>query len=85
LSDINKTPNIDHLKLILSEAGNYKVEKLKKIIEEKIKREQSSKKTEVYKVSSEQIETEDDLKSYIERLHKSLLKKLRENKIIIIE
>ena len=44
-----------------------------------------TKEPEIFNIETAQIETEDQLNSYLEKLRTLLLKKIKENKIIIIK
>lgn len=89
LSEIKKETNLSRLKLTISEADNFKLEILKKIIEDyqnKIsKKGGTAKETEIVNIGTTQIETEDQLNSYLEKLRTILSKKIKANKIIIIK
>ena len=85
LSEIKEENNISRLKLTISEAENFKVRKLKQIIEENQKNKKTNKETEIFNIRTVHIETEDQLNSYIEKLRTILSKKIKENKIIIIK
>lgn len=89
LNEIKEENNISQLKLTISEADNYQLEILKQIIEDYQNKRAAKgvtvKETEIVNIETTQIETEDQLNSYLEKLRTILSKKIKENKIIIIK
>lgn len=85
LKAINLEKNIPNLRLILSQADEFKAKTLKTLIEQKAKDSGSDKITEVISAKSCVIQNEKDLDSYLDDIRQQILGKLKENKIIIIK
>lgn len=86
LKVIDGEKNISNLKLLISQAGDFKAKGLQSIVSYKAKKEgKKQKETIVISDLSAMIQTEEELEKYLSDLKKRFLAELKENKIIIIK
>ncbi len=86
LKVIDGEKNVSNLKLLISQAGDFRAKSIQSILSYKAKKEgKKEKNTIVIDDLSTVIENEEQLDKYLGELKKRLLAQLKENKIIIIK
>lgn len=86
LKIIDGEKNISNLKLLISQAGDFRAKSVQSILSYKAKKDgKKEKDTVVIDDLSTVIQNEEDLDKYLAELKKRLLAQLKENKIIIIK
>ncbi|MDX9712579.1 MAG: BREX system P-loop protein BrxC [Ignavibacteriaceae bacterium] len=86
LKIIDDEKNISNLKLLISQAGDFRAKSVQSILSYKAKKDgKKEKDTVVIDDLSTVIQNEEDLDKYLAELKKRLLAQLKENKIIIIK
>jgi hypothetical protein len=86
LKNIQTEKNISNLQLLLSQAGDFKANSIKSIYEYREKQEGGKARSiEVIDLQSTTINNEDDLEKYITDIRAQVLKKLKDNIIVIIK
>ncbi|KAA3613611.1 MAG: BREX system P-loop protein BrxC [Calditrichaeota bacterium] len=84
LAEIDKETNLTHLQLLKANAGMFRTDAVEQIIKASQKDPENKKQIERFDIKATQIASEEELDLHLNWLRSELMKKLKENKIILL-